>query len=96
MASSSDNVVGLVVISPLCFSLPLTDSVTLSLTNVKLTLQGFRFFSFLISNIFFKIVVNDVLTNLSMMVVTSLKSLEPCKKKIIEYDLEDLQHLEVN
>ena len=45
--------------------------------------------SFLISNILFKIVVNDVLNNLSMMVVTSLKSLEPCKKEIIEYDLEE-------
>ena len=45
--------------------------------------------SFLISNILFKIVVNDVLNNLSMMVMTSLKLLEPCKKEIIEYDLEE-------
>ena len=41
------------------------------------------FFTFLISNILFKIVVNDVLNNLSMMVMTSLKLLEPCKKEII-------------
>ena len=41
------------------------------------------------SDILFKIVVNDVLNNLSMMVVTSLKFLEPCKKEIIEYDLEE-------
>ena len=47
------------------------------------------FFSFLISNILFKIVVNDVINNLSVMVVTSLKLLEPCKKEIIEYNLED-------
>ena len=47
------------------------------------------FFTFLILNILFKIVVNDVLNNLSMMVVTSLKLLEPCKKEIIEYDLEE-------
>ena len=43
------------------------------------------FFTFLILNILFKIVVND----LSVMVVTSLKLLEPCKKEIIEYNLED-------
>ena len=47
------------------------------------------FFTFLILNILFKIVVNDVLNNLSMMVVTSLKLLEPCKREIIEYDLEE-------
>ena len=46
------------------------------------------FFTFLILNILFKIVVNDVLNNLSMM-VTSLKLLEPCKKEIIEYNLEE-------
>ena len=45
--------------------------------------------SFLISNILFKIVVNDVLNNISVLVVTSLKLLEPCKKEIIEYDLEE-------
>ena len=43
----------------------------------------------LILNILFKIVFNDVLNNLSMMVMTSLKLLEPCKKEIIEYDLEE-------
>ena len=47
------------------------------------------FFSFLISNILFKIVVNDVINNISVMVVTSLKLLEPCKKEIIEYNLEE-------
>ena len=47
------------------------------------------FFTFLILNILFKIVVNDVINNLSMMVVTSLKLLEPCKKEVIEFDLEE-------
>ena len=47
------------------------------------------FFTFLILNILFKIMVNDVLINLSMMLVTSLKSWGPCNKEIIEYDLEE-------
>ena len=47
------------------------------------------FFSFHISNILFKIVVNDLLNNLSMMVGTSLRLLEPCKKEIIDHDLEE-------
>ena len=33
--------------------------------------------------------VNDVVNNLSMIMVTSLNLLEPCKKEIIEYDLEE-------
>ena len=41
------------------------------------------------SDILFKIVVNDVLNNLSMMVVTSFRSSGPCNKEIIEYDLEE-------
>ena len=53
------------------------------------SLSMLTFFTFLILNILFKIVVNDVLNNLSMVVVTSLKLLEPCKKEIIEYDLEE-------
>ena len=47
------------------------------------------FFTFLILNILFKIVVYDVLNNLSMMVVTSLQLLEPCKKEITDHDLEE-------
>ena len=47
------------------------------------------FFSFLISNILFKIMVNDFLNNLSMIVGTSLRSLEPCKKELIDHDLEE-------
>ena len=61
--------------------------------QVPVSKKGLNMFkvrlSFLISNILFKIVVNDVLNNLSMMVVTSLKSPGPCNKEIIEYDLEE-------
>ena len=61
--------------------------------QVPVSKKGLNMFkvrlSFLISNILFKIVVNDVLNNPSMMVVTSLKSPEPCNKEIIEYDLEE-------
>ena len=61
--------------------------------QVPVSKKGLNMFkvqlSFLISNILFKIVVNDVLNNLSMMVVTSLKSPGPYNKEIIEYDLEE-------
>ena len=33
--------------------------------------------------------IRDSVNNLSVMGVTSLKLLEPCKKEIIEYDLEE-------
>ena len=45
----------------------------------------FSYFKYFI----YKIVVNDVLNNLSLMVVTTLKLLEPCKKEMIEYDREE-------
>ena len=45
----------------------------------------FSYFKYFI----YKIVVNDVLNNLSLMVVTTLKLLELCKKEMIEYDREE-------
>ena len=48
-----------------------------------------RYMSASLEVIFVKIVVNDVLNNLSMMVVTSFRSSGPCNKEIIEYDLEE-------
>ena len=58
-------------------------------TILKRIFQVNSFFSFHISNILFKIVVNDLLNNLSMMVGPSLRLLEPCKKEIIDHDLEE-------
>ena len=63
-------------------------SICIKLVYVSIN-KFINIYFFLISNILCRFVLNDLFNNLSMIVVTSLKSSGPCNKDIIEYDLEE-------